>query len=105
MAGKYGNTRGGSRARRPASAQDVCLTAVTWGKAAQAAAELGTSVNELCEAAVLEHLEREAAALFEREFAAEQKAAADAMTVSPARHEYRRSWREPSWSKRSASPS
>jgi hypothetical protein len=100
MARQYG-TRSTSRGRvrRPASSQDVCLTAVTWGKAAQAAAELGTTVDELCEAAVLEHLEREAAALFEREFRAEQTAAEAQMRPTPMRNEFRSVWRPPAWSK------
>jgi hypothetical protein len=96
MAGKYGVR---SRARRPASSQDVCLTAVTWGKAAQAAAELGTTVDELCEAAVLEHLQQAAAALFEREFRAEHLEAARSMMPSPTREDFRRVWRPPGWSK------
>lgn len=105
MTRQYGSARSRTgTTRKPADNQAVFLTALTWGRAVQAAAELRISLNELCETAVREQLKREAAGLFEREFRAEQIEAAAYRNPSPEREQFRMSWRPPSWGRETLQP-
>ena len=74
MARQYGKTRSSNnpaRSRRPpAETMEIYLPALTFGRALQAAAEFGITVDELVAEATHEHLKRMASEMFEREFRA-----------------------------------
>lgn len=78
---------------------EVYLTALTFGKVVQAAAEFGISVDELIEDAALLHLQVMAADLFEREFHQAKMEAEQAHQPSLKRWEYEKQHRQPSWAK------
>ena len=103
MGREYGKTRSsgnpGRTRRPPAESMEIFLPAITFARAVQAAAEFGMSVDRLVTEATLEHLQRLAGELFEREFRADQEAAAAAMRPHIYREEYEARWRAPSWGK------
>ena len=102
---KYGGmkTRGAGNARRaraaPAESMEVYLSAVTFGKVVQAAAEFEVTVDELIEEAALAILKVKAAELFEREFHEAKMEADQADRPSLKRYEYEKQHRQPAWAK------
>ena len=108
MSRQYGKTRGSGNPARtrkaPAESMEVFLPAVTFARAVQAAAEFGMGVDQLVSEATLGHLERLAGELFEREFRADQEAAAELLRPHVYREEYASRWRQPSWMKGRGGP-
>ncbi len=104
MARQYGAMKGrgaGNNRRRrmpPAETQELYVSALTFGKSVQAAAEFEMTVDELAEEAMLAHLRVKAAELFEREFYA-AKMEADQGPISLKRYEFERTYRRPAWDK------
>ena len=86
-------------ARAPRGLKAVYIETLTHARATQAAAELGVNLNDLVEQGLRHVLRQEAAALFEREFKAEQEAAASSLGVTPQRWEFQLRWRGPAWGK------
>ena len=99
-----GRGAGNNRRRRPlpAETQEIYLSALTFGKAVQAAAEFDMTVDELAEEAMIAHLQVKAAELFEREFHA-ARMEADRGPVSLKRYEFESMYRKPSWVKEQGS--
>jgi hypothetical protein len=79
--------------RAPRGRKAVYIELLTQARLTQAAAELGRNVNDMAEAALREYLKREAAALFEREFALADQSS----DVSVKRWEFERAWKPPAW--------
>jgi len=86
-------------ARSPRGLKAVYVETLTHARATQAAAEFGVNLNEMVEVALRDHLKREAGALFEREFRAEQEKADATRSPTPQRWEFERSWRPPAWTR------
>ena len=105
MARSYGAMRGrgaGNNQRRraaPAETQEVYLPALTFSLAVQCAAEFGLSVDELMDEAMLAHIPRKAAELFEREFFEAKMEADQDNQPSVKRWEFEKVYRKPSWAK------